>query len=91
MSPDDLKALRKELSCTAKELAQALDLTTVTILTFWYVTVRNLVAYDGRPGALRKLADVAARNHGVVVTAWLLTIAALVFERFWAPWDSVFA
>ena len=64
---------------------------TVTILAFWYVTVRNLVAYDGRPGALRKLADVAARNHGVVVTAWLLTITALVFERFWAPWDSVFA
>ena len=34
MSPDDLKALRKELSCTAKELAHALDLEQGTVLAW---------------------------------------------------------
>jgi transcriptional regulator with XRE-family HTH domain len=32
MSPDELKALRKELSCTAKELAAALGLEQSTVL-----------------------------------------------------------
>ena len=32
MSPDELKALRKELSCTAKELAGALDIDQKTVL-----------------------------------------------------------
>ncbi|AKU94203.1 hypothetical protein AKJ09_00867 [Labilithrix luteola] len=34
MTPDDLKALRKELSCTAKELAQALGLEQSTVLAW---------------------------------------------------------
>lgn len=34
MSPDALKALRKELSCTAKELAAALDLEQATVLSW---------------------------------------------------------
>jgi transcriptional regulator with XRE-family HTH domain len=34
MSPDDLKALRKELSCTAKELALALGLEQATVLAW---------------------------------------------------------
>jgi transcriptional regulator with XRE-family HTH domain len=34
MSPDDLKALRKELSCTAKELAAALGLEQSTVLAW---------------------------------------------------------
>ena len=34
MSPDDIKALRKELSCTAKELAAALDLDQATVLAW---------------------------------------------------------
>jgi transcriptional regulator with XRE-family HTH domain len=34
MSPDELKALRKELSCTAKELAAALDLDQATVLAW---------------------------------------------------------
>jgi len=32
MTPDELKALRKELSCTAKELAAALGLEQATVL-----------------------------------------------------------
>lgn len=34
MTPEDLKALRKELSCTARELAQALDLDQATVLAW---------------------------------------------------------
>ncbi len=34
MSPEELKSLRKELSCTAKELAAALDLEQSTVLAW---------------------------------------------------------
>ena len=34
MTPDDLKALRKELACTAKELATALGLEQATVLAW---------------------------------------------------------
>ncbi len=34
MSPDELKALRKELGCTAKELAAALGLEQATVLAW---------------------------------------------------------
>lgn len=62
---------------------------TVTIPAFWYVTLHNLRALDADAGAGR-VVGVVRRNHGVILTAWLLVIAALVTERFWAPWDSVF-
>lgn len=34
MSPDDIKALRKELSCTAKDLALALGIEQATVLAW---------------------------------------------------------
>ncbi len=34
MTPDDIKALRKELACTAKELAQALGVEQATVLAW---------------------------------------------------------
>lgn len=34
MTPDDIKALRKELACTAKELAQAIGLEQSTVLAW---------------------------------------------------------
>ena len=34
MSPDEIKALRKDLSCTAKELAQALGIEQATVLAW---------------------------------------------------------
>ena len=34
MTPDDIKALRKDLTCTAKELAQALGLEQSTVLAW---------------------------------------------------------
>ena len=61
----------------------------VTIPAFWYVTLHALAPVAERPGRRGRLVAAARRNHGVVLTAWLLLIAALVFDRFWAPWESV--
>jgi uncharacterized membrane protein len=60
-----------------------------TIPAFWYVTLHNLGGFAGRSSPLGTLVNGLRRNHGIVLTAWLLTIVALVAERFWAPWDSV--
>ena len=62
----------------------------VTIPAFWYVTLHNARALAGRPGKVGTVAAFAIRNHGIILTVWLLLIAALVVERFWAPWTSVF-
>ena len=60
MSPDELKALRKDLSCTAKELAAALGLEQATVLawergelfpTKKYVDEMNALRARG-PGAI---------------------------------------
>lgn len=61
-----------------------------TIPAFWYVTLHNLRLVVDRPTLVGSLARTARGNHGIVITLWLLLIAALVAERFWAPWDSVF-
>lgn len=61
-----------------------------TIPAFWYVTLHNLRDAAERPTRLGAVAGAARRNHGIVITVWLMLIAALVAERFWAPWDSIF-
>lgn len=53
-----------------------------TIPSFWYVTLDTLRASGRGDG----LAGILQRNHAIVLTAWLLVIALLVVERFWAPW-----
>ncbi len=53
-----------------------------TIPSFWYVTLDNLRALGRRGG----VAGALQRNHAIVLTAWLLLIALLVVERFYAPW-----
>lgn len=62
----------------------------VTIPAFWYVTLHNTrgAVADGSPAG--RFLRAVHRNHGVILTAWLLVLAALVAERSWAPWDSVF-
>lgn len=62
----------------------------VTIPAFWYVTLHNTQALARRPTPLGRFVAALHRNHLIVVTAWMLVVAGLVFERFWAPWDSVF-
>lgn len=59
-----------------------------TISAFWYVSLHN-IEYVPR-GWWSGTTDFAMRNHGVILTLWLLAIAAITFERFWAPWDSIF-
>lgn len=61
-----------------------------TISAFWYLTLCNITPFAAKPGPLGTLARFALRNHGVILTTWLLLITALVAERFWAPWTSVF-
>lgn len=63
----------------------------VTIPAFWYVTLHNLRPLIERPGRTGTVAAVLLRNHGVILTAWLLIVAALVAERFWSPWGSIFS
>lgn len=64
MTPDALKALRKDLGCTAKELAAALDLDQATVLawergelfpTKRYIDAMAALATRG-PGAIPKKA-----------------------------------
>jgi transcriptional regulator with XRE-family HTH domain len=63
VSPDELKALRKELSCTAKELAAALGLEQATVLgwergelfpTKQYIDAMNALRTQGKAGIPRK-------------------------------------
>lgn len=63
---------------------------TVTIPAFWYVTLHNLGPLIERPGRAGRVVALLGRNHGIIVTAWMLLVAALVAERFWSPWNSVF-
>lgn len=53
MSPDDIKALRKELSCTAKELAGALGIDQATVLAWEKAELFPTKAYIDRMVELR--------------------------------------
>ncbi|MGE4427010.1 MAG: vitamin K epoxide reductase family protein [Solirubrobacteraceae bacterium] len=61
-----------------------------TIPAFWYVTLHSLSGVDATGSRAGAVLGMLMRNHGVVITVWLLAIVAMVAERFWAPWDSVF-
>jgi transcriptional regulator with XRE-family HTH domain len=54
MSPEELKALRKDLSCTAKELAAALDLEQSTVLAWERGELFPTKQYIDAMEALRK-------------------------------------
>lgn len=60
-----------------------------TIPSFWYVTLDNTRALAARDSGLGRTVAWAHRNHGIVLTAWLLVIVLLVVDRFYAPWDSL--
>ncbi|MDX8153313.1 vitamin K epoxide reductase family protein [Patulibacter brassicae] len=62
----------------------------VTIPAFAYVTLRNLEGAASGSSRLASAARVLRGNHAIVVTTWLLLVAGLVAERFWAPWGSIF-
>jgi uncharacterized membrane protein len=62
----------------------------VTIPAFWYVTLHNAQPLAARSAGLRRVVGMLTRNHGIILTVWMLLIAALVAERFWSPWNSIF-
>lgn len=62
----------------------------VTIPAFWYVTLYNVQPLAERSGWTGRAIAFLTRNHGIVLTVWMLLIVALVAERFWSPWDSIF-
>ncbi|HEY4012008.1 MAG TPA: XRE family transcriptional regulator [Polyangiaceae bacterium] len=53
MNPDDIKALRKELSCTAKELAAVLGIEQATVLAWEKADLFPTKAYVDRMEQLR--------------------------------------
>jgi len=53
VTPDDIKALRKELACTAKELAAALGLEQATVLAWEKADLFPTKAYVDQMAALR--------------------------------------
>lgn len=62
----------------------------VTIPAFWYVTLYNVQPLAERSGWTGRAITFLTRNHGIVLTVWMLLIVGLVAERFWSPWDSIF-
>ena len=59
-----------------------------TIPVFWYVTLRNLAAVR-LPTGVHQVGRRLRTNHGVVLTAWFLLIAAAIAQRFWLYWSSL--
>jgi len=59
MSPDDIKTLRKELSCTAKELAAALGVDQATVLSWEKADLFPTKAYVDRMAELRAKGPAA--------------------------------
>ena len=57
----------------------------VTAPLFWYVTIRNLGAFDDQdedvPGLLTD--TVIAKYHWVVPVIWYAVVSALVYNKFW--------
>ncbi|KAB2352234.1 vitamin K epoxide reductase family protein [Actinomadura rudentiformis] len=62
----------------------------VMIPIFLYTTLHNLTDDRSRmPPRLQHAARSVAGFHGVVLTAWYLTITALILERFWSYWTAL--
>jgi transcriptional regulator with XRE-family HTH domain len=59
MSPDDIKALRRELSCTARELASALSLEQDTVLAWERAELFPTKRHVGMMEALRARGPTA--------------------------------
>jgi transcriptional regulator with XRE-family HTH domain len=59
MTPEDLKALRKDLACTAKELAQALGIEQATVLAWEKGDLFPTKAFVDKMTALRAKGPAA--------------------------------
>ena len=70
MAPDDIKALRQQLQCTAKELAGALGIEQATVMAWERADLFPTKAYVDRMNALR------AKGPGAIVRKGNKTAAA---------------
>lgn len=62
----------------------------VTIPTFVHVTLHNLrVGHLPTPARLDRAVSMLNNYAGVVITAWYLTITALIARRFWDYWQTL--
>ena len=62
----------------------------VTIPLFWYTTLHNVRACRAdRRSSDTTIARTLAEYHGVALTVWYLTIAALIAQRFWDYWSTL--
>jgi transcriptional regulator with XRE-family HTH domain len=64
LSPDEIKALRKELSCTAKELAAALGVDQPTVLSWEKAELFPTKAFIDRMAELRAKGPSAIPRKG---------------------------
>lgn len=62
----------------------------VTIPIFWYTALRVVCApVAAKQGVLSRPASVLLGYHGVILTAWYLTVGALILQRFWEYWETL--
>lgn len=63
----------------------------VTIPIFWQTTIRNLqpLRHTG-PHGLRRTIQTITQFRGAILTAWFLTVLALIAHRFWDYWSTLF-
>ena len=73
MTPDDIKALRKELSCTAKELAQALGIDQATVLAWEKGDLFPTKPFVDKMNALRAKGPSARSKVYVGLPTWSFT------------------
>ena len=57
---------------------------------FVYVTLYNLSAGNVKlPGRIHRVADVAVRFHGVILTIAFIIVIVLSGEAFWSYWSPL--
>lgn len=64
----------------------------VTIPIFWYTTLYNLhKGYIKTPVKLKSMVSFLQKHHFDVVLLWILIIIALILNRFWYYWSTLFS
>lgn len=59
----------------------------VTVTIFWYVTLHNASHVNtDRLISEGRLHRAGAELHAIILTGWVLLVAALIVERFWDYW-----
>lgn len=62
----------------------------ITTLLFWYLLLYNLQEkHIVLPDRCIKLQQFALQNHFVVFALWLLTVVALIANKFWYYWSTL--